>query len=279
MLGCTIPWAENYNPSATEDDGSCIYLESIDGVCYEFTDVPRDQQLDQSFTLSYALERKAWSFYHDYWPDMYLHTRSKFMNLKTNQAYYHNEGLRGVYHNQGITQPFFIDLLFATNSALKLPSQARYTQVFEPYPKMVLDNINWVSEVRNTGNDPEMDDQPALYNETITAITIWNNYQCTGRIPLDGSVLSLTEANNRNSEQKWNFNSFRDILTDQGTQFLKDIFHDYGVDQAMVDINKPWFNKRLMEGTYFIVRFEFDNNNDKQITLHDLDVDVSKSYR
>lgn len=277
ILGCTTPWAKNYNPAATQDDGSCIYLEKVAGVCYEFTDIPEEDTLDQSFTVSYAMTR-GWSFYHDYNPDFYFHTRNKFMNLKDGIGYYMNAGPRGVYHGSTVN-PFFIDVVFAGMGALKLPNQARYTSVNEPFPAMTIDSVNWVSEVRAAGNDPEDDNSPALYGETITAVTIWNAYQTSGKILLDQGKISLQPSNNRNSEQKWAFNDFKDIVKNQGVSFLLDIFHDYAVDYTNTNLNFPWFQKRLIEGKYFIVRFEFDNNNDKQITLHDLDVDVVKSYR
>ncbi len=276
-LGCTVPWAKNYDPGADTDDGSCIYLQKIGGVCYEFSDVPASDLLDRGFTLSYALGR-GWSFYHDYNPDFYFHTRNRFMNLKEGKGYYMNEGLHGRYHSN-VIKPFFIDVVFAGSTALKMPGQARYTQVLEPYPAMTLDSVNWVSEVRLQGNDPATDNSPTLYNETITAVTIWNNYQTSGRIVLDQNKISLQQSNNRNTELKWTFNKFRDIVLNQGVAFLLDIFADYATDTANTTATYSWFNKRLIEGKYFIVRFEFDNNNDKQIILHDMDVDVSRSYR
>jgi len=277
--GCTVPWAKNYNPGADTDDGSCIYLQKIGGICYEFSDVPQSSLLNTGFTLSYALGR-GWSFYHDYNPDFYFHTRNRFMCLKDGRGYYINEGPRGKYFGSTVN-PFFIDVVFAGMSALKLPGQARYTQVLEPYPALTLDSVNWVSEVRGAGNDPAIDNAPALYNETITAVTIWNNYQTSGRILLDRNKISLEDSNNRNTELKWTFNGFRDVVKDQGVSFLLDIFADYAIDTSNTTplASIPWFKKRLIEGKYFIIRFEFDNNNDKQITLHDLDADISKSYR
>lgn len=279
VLGCTVPWAENYNPSATQDDGSCIYVQPIGADCYEFSDIPEAEIVDQSFTLSYSLERKGWSFYHDYWPDFYMHTRTALLNLKNSVGYYNNKGPRGIYHGNITPMPFFIDVLFATNSAVKEAPYARYQRVPEPYPTFILDNINWVSEVKATGNDMTDDDQPALFNETLTAITVWNNYQTSGRITLDPQKLSLQFGNNRNSEEKWNFNKFRDILNTVGETFIGNIFSDYLIDTSKLNPNLSWYNKRLIQGKYFIIRFEFDNNNNKQITLYDLDTDVTKSWR
>lgn len=265
MLGCTVPAAKNYNPAATEDDGSCIYLNRVGGQCYQFGDAPADQLIDHSFTLSLlvddkSLEPKGWVFYHDYFPDFYLHTRDRLLNLQNNTGFYNNEGPRGVYHTNTV-KPFFIDVLFSDKNT------------------MVLNSVNWIAEVRNTGNDEIDDQQPALYNETLTAVTIWNNYQSTGRVPLDAGVLSLEEANNRNSEQVWHFNEFRNLISVLNQQFLEDIFHDFITDPDLLNPNLPWFEKRLIEGNYFIVRFEFNNNTNKQITIHNVDADVTQSYR
>ena len=37
MSNCTNPSAKNYNPTATFDDGSCIYLVRLSDICYAFS--------------------------------------------------------------------------------------------------------------------------------------------------------------------------------------------------------------------------------------------------
>jgi hypothetical protein len=266
MLGCTSPTAKNYNSAATEDDGSCIWLDNIEGTCYQFDEVPAAQILDHSFTVSMALkqdsmEPEGWVYFHDYFPDAYVHTRDKLLNLKTNTPFYHSKGLKGIYHFNTVPKPYFIDVLFADKNT------------------MVLNSINWLSEVRATGNDPIDDNKRALYLETLTSITIWNQYQTTGKITLDGSLDTLQRLNNRGTEENWSFNSFRDVLDNVTDQFVLDLFGDYRMDETKLNTNLAWWEQRLMEGKYFIIRFEFDNNNNKQITLFDMGADISKSYR
>lgn len=266
MLGCTSPTAKNYNPAATEEDGSCVWLESVGGTCYQFGSVPAANILDHSFTLSMALkpdtmQPEGWVYFHDYFPDAYIHTRDKLLNLKNNVPFFHSKGPKGIYHFNTTPKPYFIDMLFADKQT------------------MILNSANWISEVRNTANDAIDDNQRALFLETITSITIWNQYQTTGKITLDGTLDTLQRKNNRNNEESWAFNDFRDVLDNLTDQFVGDIFADYRMDASKLSMNLPWWNQRLLEGKYFIIRFEFNNNNNKQITMFDMDADISKSYR
>jgi len=259
MLGCTNPAAENYDPAADEDDGSCVYLTSINGQCLQFEDAGLEI-IDNSFTLSFDTIDKKWSFYHDYFPDFYIHTRKALYNISQNKWFEQNAGPRGLYHDRYSTKPFFIDILFVNKETT------------------ILNSVNWISEVRNTGNREADDNAPALYNETITAITIWNNYQTSGKIILDKNNPPLLERNNRNSEQNWNFNEFRNRAKNDA-QFLDTLFNNFAIRNTGIYQSRAWFKKELMEGKYFIVRFEFINTDDKQITLHDVDIDADVSYR
>lgn len=269
VLGCTVPWAENYDPDATQDDGSCIYLQSIDNdQCYEFRDVNVEAIVDESFTVSYSLDKKGWAFFHDYWPNFYFHTRKLLLNTKNSVGFYHNTGPRGYYHSETTRYPFFVDVLFVGASSKEGEA-----------PTITLNNINWVSEVRQGGNDMTDDDQGAIFNDTITAVTIWNNYMASGMITLDKGKLSFQKSNNRNSEELWNFNDFRNVVSAVDQAFVGSIFQDYRLDSGKMNFNLAWFKKRLMQGKYFIVRFEFDNLGDKQITLLDVDVEITQSYR
>ena len=285
ILGCTSPAAANYNPAATQDDGSCIWLNNIAGTCYEFVEVPTAQTIDNSFTLSMVLDQKTmkpegWAFFHDYFPDAYVHSTKQLLNIKSNTIFWHNQGPKGIYHFNSTPKPFFIDVLFAGNPALNEAPSARYQKSYVPYPSLILNSVNWISEVRSGGNDSIDDNQRALYLETITAITIWNQHQTTGRIALDaGGVKGLLSANNRNAEQTWNFNNIRNILSDLTDSFIGSIFQDFAINTAYTNTDLNWWDQMLMEGKYFIVRFEFDNNNDKEISLHDVDANINKSVR
>lgn len=249
MNGCTNPKAKNYNPSADVEDGSCIYLEKVNGICYAFQDVSVID--DKSYTVSFSLDGQGWVFFHDYLPDFYFSTKTQLYNLKNRSIYKHNAGAPGVFHD-GAVKPFFIDAVFTADS------------------EMILDSVQWMGEVLNNRQEVEF--------STLTHITIWNNQQCTGRIALD-QVFNNLEYIARKTQAIWSFNSFKDMLAAYGVQFLLDIFHNFAVDGSAIDMNKPWFDQDLIHDSFFIIRLEFDNTSGKQFVLHGADINADKSYR
>lgn len=254
MANCTNRAAVNYDPAATEDDGSCIYLAKIGGICYAFQDVNPNTVVDKSFTLSYALENENWVFFHDYIPDFYFHTREKLHTIKNSKIYTHNSGPVGKYYDND-PKSFYIDMVFKSED------------------EMTLNAISWVTEVmdRLTETNEEF--------STLSHITIWNAYQCTGRIPLSQVFESLEVKNVRRTQSEWNFNDFRDIVATRGAKVVGDIFSNFAVNTAALDANLPWYEKKLMEDQYFIIRLEFDNTQDKVVLLHNVDADVTRSTR
>lgn len=240
MTGCTNPKAANYSGTATEDSGSCLYVEKVEGVCHLFREAQDTYRED--FTASYSLIVGDWVFFHDYIPDDYITTRNRLYSVKNNRFYEHNAGPHGVYYDPE-PKPFFVDLVVTENK------------------ETLLSALQWVTEViDNTGKDRE--------TMTFTHITVWNNYQCTGRIPASSAFRNLGYAHMRKSRGVWNFNSLRDIVKDNETSFLLDLFRDFAVDSTKVDVNLPWYRKALLRDDHFVVRLEFDNTQDMSILLH-----------
>lgn len=251
-LGCTNPAAANYDPEATGDDGSCIYVNKVGEVCYAFEDVDVEDITEKSFTLSWAVEGDNWVFFHDYIPDFYFSTREQLYTLKDSDIWKHNLGPHGKYYGS-TPKSFFIDIVFNSSE------------------EMTVNSVNWLTEAFTTAGVIEE-------NTTITHITMWNSYQCTGRIALS-AYLPLSLTGTRKTVSEFSFNEFRDILKVRGGAFLADIFNDYAVDTTKIDTNLPWYDKRLIEDKYVIVRLEFDNSTDKSLSLHASDIDANQSVR
>lgn len=257
QLGCTNPAAVNYDETKSIDDGSCIYLTKVDGVCYAFQDY--GGVTDKSFTLSYALEGDNWVFFHDYIPDFYFHTREKLHPVKSSKIYTALAGPAGQYlpDADGVLRkkPFFIDVIFRSAE------------------EMILNSTSWITEVidRLAGTNEEF--------STLTHITIWNAWQCSSRIPLASVFEALEVENVRKTQSKWSFNEFRDLVATRGATVVGDLFSNFAVNTAALDPGMPWYEKKLMEDNYFVIRFEFDNSADKVVLLHSVDADVTKSMR
>jgi len=248
--GCTNPSAVNYDPSATSEDYSCLYLVKQGETCYAFEDADYEEVVNKSYTLSFSLDQKDWIFFHGYFPDFYFSGRDQLFNLKNRKIYKHNLGAPGVYYNPA-PQSFFVDAVFTNDT------------------EMILNSLNWLSEVFST-NEQEF--------STLTHITVWNNQQCTGRITLSQMFQGLSYEV-RKTQALWNFDTFRDVVKTYGTTFLKDLFNNFAVDTTNIDLNKAWFDQDLMHDNFFIVRFEFDNLSGNTIYLHGAGIDASKSYR
>lgn len=251
MNGCTNPSAVNYNSAADTEDYSCIYLEKLNGQCYAFQDVAANQTIDQSFTLSFSLSESDFVFFHDYTPDFYFSSRDQLYNLKNKKIYVHHKGAPGLYHDSS-PRSFFVDVVFPADS------------------EMILDSVQWISEVLNQG-------QPQQFS-TFTHLTIWNSQQCTGRIPL-AQVFTNLEYTTRKTQGVWSFDAFRDQLKVYGTTFLKDLFNNFVIIDGTMDPDKPWFDQSLLQDNWFVIRFEFDNTSGNQFLFHGADINAERSYR
>lgn len=217
-----------------------------------------------SFTLSYSVLGKSWTFFHDYIPDMYITTRSRLFSANNNSLYEHNTGLPGDYY--GRTYPFFIDIVFHDKV-----STGGINNTFIPtYIELLLSNINWATEYFINGLDQVF--------KTLSYITVWNSTQHSGKIDVRGDT-TLISTSTRKTRGQWVFNNFRNILLNKIQPFLQDQFHDYLLQDGVSDPNMPWHKKEILQDTWFCVRFEFDNSEVANIILHDAGIDADKTKR
>jgi hypothetical protein len=250
MTGCTNPAAANYTPGSHDDNGSCLYVKKVAGTCYLFRE-PTDNTRED-FTCSYSLLVGDWVFFHGYIPDKYVVTRDQLYSLKNNQLYKHNKGPFGVYYST-TPQSFFIDLVVTERK------------------ETILASLQWVTEVLDAaGKDKE--------HLTFTHVTIWNNYQCSGRVPVSKIFRNLSNQTSRKTKGTWNFNDFRDVLKNNEDGFLKSIFEDFAVDTTKIDVNLPWYERQLLVDDHFIIRLEYDNTENYNIILHQVGATMNNSY-
>jgi len=234
-MPCTNITAVNYNTNEP-----CLYLDKIGSNCYAFEDAPIT---DKSFTLSYSIELQNWVFFHDVFPSMWFNSRRHLFSLQDNRFYKASAGVPGIF-NGSVIKPFYIDLVF------QYPTQ------------QILDSVQWISDVVTAaGIRPEF--------ETFTHVTVWNRYQCSGKI----AVAGLAKLN----KSIWAFNDFKDHLLDPAAVFLSDIFSDTRPNTVVVPADRPWFEQSNLTDSWFIVRLEYDNTTGNTIVLHEAG-DASKAF-
>lgn len=212
-----------------------------------------------SLTLSYDLRRQQWLCAHDYIPDRIFNTRKNLWSLKDNQLYKHNSGQRGVFY--GVKYSSYFDFVFALN----------------PLEEKVISSVGWITTVKSLIGELKP-------NETITHITIRSDYACTDRIPLTPQIsLYDTESTNiKNTDDVWWFDKIINRVKASPTgPFISNIFNDYLPlsSQLDTDADLAWFDRTKFRGKYFIIRLEYDNSEDKEVYLQDVQASTRLSYK
>jgi len=210
---------------------------------------------DVSFTMSFDLLKEEWASFHDYIPDLYVTTRKNLYSIKNNSFYTHNKGVTGNFY--GTIYPSFVDIIFND----------------EPLQEKILSSIEWVTKVfKNNVNVPD---------ETLTHITIWNDYFCTGKIAINPLTnISEYEAKNaRQSDRSWRYDDIKGAVIDPTLPFIDGIFNDYRPIPSNIDVNLPWFEQEEIRGKYFIIRLEYSNFEDKSVSLRGFIANSKRSAR
>lgn len=205
------------------------------------------------FTVSFDLIKEEWAAFHDYFPDLLVNTRKKIYAFKDNTLHEHNKGPVGSFY--GNTFPSFVDLVI--NDA--------------PTKEKVLAAIAWFTEVTVDGvNYP---------NDTLSHITVWNDHFCTGKIAVTPQT-NLAEYDNKNTKKArggWSFNSLKDAVVDPSQPFVYGVFNDYRPISTNIDQSGAWFDHAELRGTYFIVRLEYSNIEDKSVSLRAMQPEIRLS--
>ncbi len=244
------------NDNPYKDGGFALGYDSLHNrilVSLQLDKLP--EKVKKYLTFSIAIDSDYMiSFFHDYHPNAYLSSRSRLLALKGKELFEVNGGEYGLVED-GTIKPFSIDVAIPTGEQSGL-----------------LNSISWITEVESSL-------EVIVPNKTFTHISVWNETMYSGRIaitpvnPLNADYAQVA----RDSKGRWFFNELRDRIGDTGINFIKGIMDMYEIDESKVDQNLPWFDKKFMEGNYFIIRFEYDNLDGNSISLHDISADINPS--
>ena len=143
---------------------------------------------------------------------------------------------------------------------------------------VVFSNINWYTKA--------LDHAEATlgfidHDRTFTDAVIYNDYQCSGSVPLVRAVQSTLvdrSANLRADDYRWKWNLFRDQVENRSARFIDD---NGDVIESNIENDKDWYEQRRITGNHATVRLEYDNNSNSTIGLYlyDVDAKVRKTHR
>lgn len=196
---------------------------------------------NESKTFSFALDSETWVCDHDYFPNGYLYTNKGFFTIKndlkeSSKLYIQNSDNVNPGNFYGEQFESYIDLCFNGRLDLSKQYQALY----------------WTSD------SIEMNTGKLLQFKTIDAVIFISDFQCSGRIDINPSTLTVA----RNTEGKWQLNEFRDMT--RSTE-MKVIDENGNINLDNISTNKVWYDKGMFIGNYIVTRMIWDNK-DKVIT-------------
>ena len=221
---------------------------------------------DKSCTVSFSPRKQGIVSFHPYFPNCIWNTRNKVLAFEKN-VFVHNKGLKGRFYNNPVS-PSFIDVCF--------PNTESY----------ILHSISWKTESKIKESLSTYLQNQDNYYKTLTHITVRNNYQCSERIALNAQTEAYSngditnDSNSFHALGKWNFNKFFDAVISINTNFLLNLFQDFTPNNSNVNASLfDWFERRQFNNRWHIVRFEYDNVEDYDIYLNDVEVNATPISR
>lgn len=206
---------------------------------------------NDSFTVSYSPEYNKWISFHDYVPNRLTNTFRELLSINNGKVYLHNAGDHGKFY--GTTYNSYIDFV-------------------EAYDEMqTIENVNWISDVVDSNLIP-------IYNETINYVTVWNNYQTSGKILIDKAT-GINNSNRRNTgniSNRFYFNKIKDVAI-KNQKFIEDIEYEFELLDRGINKNKQWKPDNI-RGMYAVARLEIDNTNNYKVSLYDIDIETQEYY-
>lgn len=222
-------------------DGEFYRLAS-DNSIVDFNNTTHLRNLSR--TLSYDLDSNEWLFEHDYHPNIAFYTVgdifSGINNLETMafNVYRHNSKFnKGNFY--GVQYQSYFEAIFN----LRL----QYTKVYQ--------SLMWVTTVERPDGGIES-------FETVDAIMLYNDYQCSGIVDVDDNGII-----NRNSE--WYFNAFRDLQINGNLPVINE---NGDIISSNINNSKNWFDKSIFISKFIVVRLIMNNTTNNTVHIHKINV-------
>lgn len=212
----------------------------------------------KGWTHSYSLINgyEGWLAEHDYLPSTYMWTRENIWAVDNNVVVNELVPMHGVLYLMNIRTKkgtYFQNNKFATFVEV----------VINPRPgisKKFIDVV-WRSVVKHHTNTNIYEDK------TFTTILVWNNNKSTGLRPITENRILPINANSALRSTAWSFNDMRNRANS-----LPIITNSRG--DVISYPEQAWTKMGPIEGSHIVVRFYYDNIDEHDITLLDVNANI-----
>lgn len=188
---------------------------------------------------------------HTYNPSIYFRSRKGLYSaqfLSTLEIYKHNVGAKGVYYNSNINASY-VDIVIN-------PIQGN--KIFE--------SINW----RTTTKEGDI----VNHNKTITQLCVRTANKCTGLMDIELKSFPL-QGNTSRVNERFYLNTFRDMIINHALPFLDtNKYPNANVDNSGAVV--PFYERAKFIDEYIVIRVQFDNLENLDIYLNDLQTKYSQ---
>ncbi len=229
---------------------------------------------DESFTMSFSLDKDVWVSYHSYLPKHTWYSESNFFSTRENKIYKHNTGDYTTYYDNPKSD-FIVELV-------SNPAQG-ITKKFGPI-QLVHD-----TQIFDTSTQTFKD----VYDITFDRGVFYGSDISTGLLTITPQTLfssvtnnSLSEINFERKGRLYNINNILNVVQTDEPLFTKDwtiiqpsFFIDKVVNDDAIDFNKSLFTKSRMEDRFMCSRLLFNPAENIKITFEALVSEFKPSIR
>ena len=244
-----------------------VNTNTFDGETFQ-TRVSDGSFKDVSWTITYKPETGSWESYMSYTPNYYI-----------NHTDYFQSGVNSEDSTHGLWSHLLTNRSYRVFYGQKFPYIIEYP-VKNQYISKQLEDFNWNAQLRRYHNDYDF---AAIEANPFTAVTIYNNYENSGKlIPVlnNGTLSQLSKypvTNSNNTQDvlisydnyRYNLDYFYNRMSSNTNNQPAWLWDENQIDKTINPKAVSFYGKSTLErlkGNFFIVRLERDGN-----TNYDLD--------